>query len=530
MGTAVHVVWLKKDLRLHDHWPLWQASQSGPLVVLYCLEPSLQQQPDYSAGHWAFTRECLQELAHDLARRDIRLYVFSGEVVNALQRLSEQVQIAGLYSHEETGNLASFARDRAVGEWCLHRRVRWQEWPQNGVVRRLGSRDRWHAHWQTRMEATPAPKLHQAVDAQVIDWPYWPVGLANEGQFWANLQLQDEDFVNRQAGGRRAAVATLQNFLFERGGKYRGGVSSPLKAVSACSRLSPYLSYGCLSLREVVQATRRRVVQLPKEGAVNVRWRSSMRSFDSRLHWHCHFMQKLESEPQLEQLAQNSAYLGMREASFDVARFQAWASGQTGYPLIDACMAMLRQTGWLNFRMRAMLISFASYNLWLHWHQPAARLARLFLDYEPGIHYPQVQMQSGVTGINTLRIYNPVKQAQEQDPRGSFVRHWLPALRRVPDWCIFEPWLMPAAIQLDAGCVIGRDYPWPIVDLAQSMHEAKQRISDWRKEQPQLRELSKAVYQKHGSRKTQPRGQGKSSRKVKPSQIVEPQPDLFSDL
>lgn len=519
MKSAVSVVWLKKDLRLHDHWPLWQAAQCGSIAIVYCIEPSLQRQPDYSAGHWAFARESLQELAHDLARIGLSLYVHPGEVIEALQCLSEHMSIAGLYSHEETGNLASYARDRDVVEWCRRQGVPWHEWPQNGVVRRLGQRDGWNQYWQQRMGQAVAPKPQQAIDAKITVWPRWPVGGEREAEFGANLVLRGQDFPARQLGGRRAAVATLQAFLFERGGQYCGGISSPLRAVSACSRLSPYLSFGCLSLREIVQATNRRLEQIPKDTDSHTSWRASLRSFESRLHWHCHFMQKLESEPQSERRAQNAAFIGMRESSFDSARFQAWALGETGYPLIDVCMAMLRHTGWLNFRMRAMLVSFASYNLWLHWTQPAAHLARLFLDYEPGIHYPQIQMQSGVTGINTLRIYNPVKQAQQHDAKGAFVRHWLPALRRVPDWCIFEPWMMPNAIQLEAACVLGRDYPWPIVDLAQSMHQAKRNITEWRQSQPQLREVSKAVFDKHGSRST----------RAKKATTVALQPDLFRD-
>ncbi|WP_157314884.1 cryptochrome/deoxyribodipyrimidine photo-lyase family protein [Chitinibacter sp. GC72] len=523
INTPIHLVWFKKDLRLHDHWPLWQASQRGPVLALYCIEPSQQSQPDYSAGHWGFARECLQELAHDLQRCGLRLYLFHGEMRDALQWLHSQVPLAGLYSHEETGNLASFARDRAVGDWCRQQGLPWQEWPQNGVVRRLRNRDHWHGYWSERLAAATAPKVTSAQDAALAHWPHPTIEQIDQ----IPLRLWDSDFAARQHGGRRAAVATLQAFLFERGGQYRGGISSPLKAVSACSRLSPYLSFGCLSLREIVQATRRRVAQLSPEQAAEQRWRTSLRSFESRLHWHCHFMQKLESEPELEIAPQHAGYAGLREADFNRAHFQAWANGETGYPLIDASMAMLRHTGWINFRMRAMLVSFASYNLWLHWPQPAARLARLFLDYEPGIHYPQVQMQSGVTGINTLRIYNPIKQAQEHDPRGAFVRHWLPALRRVPDWCIFEPWQMPPAIQLEAGCILGRDYPWPVVDWQTSLHAAKQKISDWRRSQPQLREQAKAVYQKHGSRSPARHGQRRKTQRITPSQT---QPDLFGEL
>jgi deoxyribodipyrimidine photo-lyase len=161
-----------------------------------------------------------------------------------------------------------------------------------------------------------------------------------------------------------------------------------------------------------------------------------------RQHWHCHFMQKLEDEPRLEFENLHRAYDGMRPDIADPQRLAAWCAGQTGFPFIDACMRALHQHGWINFRMRAMLMSFASYHLWLPWRETGLHLARKFVDYEPGIHWSQVQMQSGTTGINTTRVYNPIKQAQDHDPNGNFVRHWLPRMRAVPQPWLFQPWLM----------------------------------------------------------------------------------------
>jgi deoxyribodipyrimidine photo-lyase len=233
----------------------------------------------------------------------------------------------------------------------------------------------------------------------------------------------------------------MQSFHQERGELYRSAMSSPLEGESACSRLSPYLAFGAISLREVAQATQRQQAELKRlEGDKPKNWRASMASFTKRLHWRSHFMQKLESEPRLEFQNLHPAYDGLRtSATSDAALLEAWQKGETGLPFVDACMRYLTATGWLNFRMRAMLMSVASYHLWLHWREPGLHLARLFTDYEPGIHWPQTQMQSGTTGINTVRIYNPIKQGYDQDPKGEFVRRWVPELASLNEAEIHEP-------------------------------------------------------------------------------------------
>jgi deoxyribodipyrimidine photo-lyase len=205
---------------------------------------------------------------------------------------------------------------------------------------------------------------------------------------------------------------------------------------------------------------------------------ASLKSFESRLHWRCHFIQKLESEPEIELECLHPATRGIRNegalSSAEVALLEAWQKGNTGLPFVDACMRFLQHHGWLNFRMRAMLISFASQHLWLHWRLTGHHLARLFVDYEPGIHWPQIQMQSGTTGINTIRIYNPEKQAGDQDPDGSFVRDW------VPEFTLLQ-------------------YPGPVVDHLAAAKRARDVLWGLRKA-PESRTQSQAIFKKHGSR------------------------------
>jgi deoxyribodipyrimidine photo-lyase len=318
-----------------------------------------------------------------------------------------------------------------------------------------------------------------------------------------------------QRGGEAQAQQTLDSFLRERGAGYRYEMSSPVHAWNSCSRLSPYLAWGNISLRTVYQATKARsseIKALRKDKMeLDPRWLQSLSSFQSRLRWHCHFMQKLEDEPDLEFHALNRALDGLRVDDFRDDYFEAWATGQTGYPLVDACMRALLHTGWLNFRMRAMLMSFASYHLWLPWRPTALHLARHFLDFEPGIHFSQAQMQSGVTGINAVRIYSPIKQVHDQDPDGIFIKAYVPELDPVPPEHIAEPHRMPPPLQQKLGCVIGEHYPAPIVEHGPAYKQARARIYAARR-RPEAQAASEQVYLKHGSRRRPNRAAPRATR------------------
>jgi deoxyribodipyrimidine photo-lyase len=294
----------------------------------------------------------------------------------------------------------------------------------------------------------------------------------------------------------------LQSFLYRRGRRYQQDLSSPLTAAASCSRISVHLAYGTISMRQVVHALRERRDELAGVDHEDAgQWRQALSAFDSRLHWHSHFMQKLEDAPRIEHESFIPDFDALREDEFDETLYAAWKAGRTGFPMVDACMRCLRTTGWLNFRMRAMLCSFAAYDCWLDWRRFAPFYAQLMADYEPGIHYPQVQMQSGTTGINAVRIYNPVKQGKDHDPDGTFIRRWVPELRGVTNAAsVHAPWTMPPIEQHATGCVVGEDYPERIVDHNAAYHHANDRIGALRK-QPAIKAKKEKVLEKHGSRR-----------------------------
>lgn len=493
--------WIKRDFRLDDNAALHAAlNECGQVIPVFFLESDIYFARDASAFHLHAQLAALTDLQNSLRILGAELLVIHSNLPLGFSLLKQHIHFTHIFSHEETGAAVTFARDIAVKKWCDTESVLWQEFPQSGVVRRLPSRDnRQHYIAKRLFDSEPL-----AVPA-AIPQPLLPPLIINQQDCYEIPQLQElapqllDDriqWASVQVVNERRAQRALDSFLNTRGLGYRGGISSPNKAFFYGSRLSPHIAWGTISLRRIFSRLHLRFSELDalqEDGSDNKiaqRWQKSLESFSSRLFWRDHFVQRLESASWMEFRALNPAYEQL-EYTQDSSKLTAWVNGNTGFPLIDACMRCLQATGFLNFRMRAMVVNFACFGLHIHWRDLQYPLARLFTDYEPGIHFSQVQMQAAIVGINTIRVYSPLKQLMDQDPDCQFIKRWLPELRNfsAEQIACHETMALPG-------------YPAAIVNAEQNIRVMKERISAIRKSD--LGKLnSQQVLVKHGSRMKQ---------------------------
>ncbi|MEY4778325.1 MAG: hypothetical protein RIS13_1073, partial [Bacteroidota bacterium] len=277
---AIAIVWLKRDLRLTDHEPLALAQAQGlPILLVYCFEPSVMHYDDSDTRHWRFVYQSLQDMQLKLDGIKAHIHVFHQEVLAVFEAIQQQYCIKAIFSHQEIGNKITYDRDLAVKQFCSNLGIAWTESQHNGVVRKLKSRKDWQQRWKETM-LQPAKTIDlQGLNTVMLD-----------SAFYDRIKGPELDDAIRtphpsfQQGGETLAWKYLKSFLSERYVNYSKYISKPALSRKGCSRISPYLSYGNISMRMVFQYTAQHYALASNKRALS--------NFISRLHWHCHFMQK----------------------------------------------------------------------------------------------------------------------------------------------------------------------------------------------------------------------------------------------
>lgn len=441
------LVWFRRDLRISDHEPLLRAARRGLVVPVFVFDRALLQHPETGSARVAFMLDCLAALDADLQARGGRLILRSGDPVQVLPALLRETQAEGIYAYTDCERIYGRVRDarlnRAIADQDM--KIRWFEPPAS--VSELMSYPRYRSRWYRDM-AAPCVPTPTRVDV--------PPDLFSE-PLPALMALEHEaDGKPIPPGGTAAARKLLTDFLSDKSDRYYWQLSYP--SAEATTGLSPHIKFGAISVRECVQT----IQQTPNQG--DFRIRRSQQQLIARLRWGSGFAQRFRYLPQLEL---RSLYTVFDEDgwAFDEAQYQAWQSGQTGFPIVDAAARCLQATGgWqaLNFRTRAIYASFLSNLLGMDWRFGALHFMRHLIDGDCPIDHYQWAMQSGVTHCldkSWTRIYNPGQVAVDRcDPDGAFIKHWLPELAH----------LAPA--QLGSPPPV-KGYPTPIL----AYREARQR-------------------------------------------------------
>lgn len=460
----LNVVWLKRDLRSQDHLPFFLAEkEESPFIALYLYEPDLMISADNSQRHWRFCYQSVIDLNQSFSKTNKKVEVMFATARDAFSYLLESYDLKKVFSYQESGTERTWLRDLKLNQLFLSKNVKWVECQRDGVQRGRKDRKDWDKHWY----------IH--ANLKIINNTFNHLRSIDDHPFHLSkdlyTKLEDTD-LKIQPGGETKAWKYLKSFVQERGFSYHYNISKPEKSRKASGRISPYMAWGNLSSRQVYQYV---------VSSENYTFhKKAFNGMLGRLKWRCHFTQKFEMQTDYEYQCLNLAYEAL-EWSTNNDVLKKWKEGNTGIPMVDAAMRCLHQTGWVNFRLRAMLVSFLCHHLNHDWRKGVYHLAKLFIDYDPGIHYPQFQMQASVTGINTIRIYNPVKLGLDHDKDAVFIKKWLPELKGLDSKLVHEPWKLTGMEQLLYGFELGKQYPIPMVDIEESARQARDRLFSFKK-------------------------------------------------
>ena len=351
MKQKLNIVWLKRDLRLQDHRPfLYAESFEDSYIPIYIFEPSLLAYPDTSLRHLQFIYHSLKVMNKQLQVHGRKVYIFHAEADEVFSFLSEKFELKNVFSYQESGIQLTWDRDKRISKLLKKERIKWREYQKDGVVRGIKNRDTWDQKWHDHINAEIIQNRYSSSQDDHFDHPF-----QLDAALEKSLIEYPESF---QKPGEVYAWKYLRSFCEDRGKNYNNHISKPRESRKSCGRISPYLAWGNINIKQALQ-----FVELHPN---YTKYKKSFIGMQTRLKWHCHFIQKFENQCDYETLCVNRGYEQL-EYTNNEKHIQAWKEGKTGFPLVDACMRCLKETGWVNFRMRARLVSMLSLNLDCDW-------------------------------------------------------------------------------------------------------------------------------------------------------------------
>ncbi|WP_321897632.1 cryptochrome/photolyase family protein [Paraburkholderia heleia] len=470
-NKAPAIVWFRDDLRLADQPALAQAAASGlPLICVWIHDPhACGERPAGGAARW-WRHESLRAFEASLAARGGRLLLLQGREAATLDALVTETGAQAVYwnrryglAQRETDRVLKISlRERGVSVESFNGQLLKEPWT---VLNRSGAPFQvFGAYWRAclRMGDPPQPEgepermIFQSLPARVTQRASRldALGLAPRAPDWSGgLRAV-------WPAGEQAALERLHAFLATGLDAYAGERDEPGDA--ATSRLSPYLAVGAISPRQVWAALK---AAQHAHGRGSARRAASAEKFASELGWRefCHYQRFHYVDLATRNLRPAFDAMPWRK---DAAGLKAWQRGLTGYPLVDAGMRELWHTGWMHNRVRMVVASFLSKHLLVDWRAGESWFWDTLVDADPASNPANWQWVagSGVDAAPYFRIFNPVLQGQKFDPRGAYVRHWVPELAGLPDALVHQPWKSGAQQLEAAGVRLGKTYPEPVVE------------------------------------------------------------------
>ena len=493
--TIIH--WFRRDLRLQDNTALSAAARDsgGAVIPTFVLDDRLLRGADVAPGRVQFMLDCLRELDANLRRQGSRLIVLRGDPATELARLAQITGAQAVCFNRDYTPIA-LRRDARVTRALQNAGAQTRTFKDAVIFEQsellTGSGQPYTVFTPYKRAWLNRLSLGGRADAQPLDAP----ALTPLPQTWADVGLpalptaEELGFRVTQElppGGESEALRRLARFK-DSGALQAYSAQRDFPAIEGTSRLSPYLRFGAISPRQCFSAA---VSTLRGEfpakrsfsPAASDAKKEGADAWISELIWREFYAQILYHFPHAEHGNYRREYdrleWGSGDPALDAARFAAWRDGRTGYPIVDAAMRQLKQTGWMHNRARMIVASFLTKDLLLDWRLGERHFMQHLVDGDPASNNGGWQWAAG-TGTDAqpwFRIFNPRLQSERFDPDGAFIRRWLPELASVPLDYLHAPHTMPPLVQAQAGCVIGQDYPAPIVDHAAQKEESIRRFS-----------------------------------------------------